>query len=164
MSGKRISEMTDAEIREMATGAPTYNSATMDYTGTIRARERYEALDLRYHLARAHAKLEAGGEYDPATHGAPTGPLTATEHLERLALGEYLSRHYRPNCELDAALRAGVSLAQVAAALDCTEDAARERIRAWAAGQHRLHGDLGGIFGLDDDAYAAVLGRVDGAR
>jgi len=59
---------------------------------TSTARRRWEKLEQRYRLARAHATLEARGEYDDARHGAAVAEtLTRAEHLERLALGEYLS-------------------------------------------------------------------------
>ena len=35
-----------------------------------------------------------------------TEPLSAAEHLERIALDEYIVRHYQPHYELDEALKA----------------------------------------------------------
>jgi hypothetical protein len=98
--------------------------------GTIDARERYDELTMRDHLARAHAKLQASGEYDPEKYGTGnTEPLTATEHLELLATAEYLARAYKPHGEVDRALRAGATWQQVAEALDTDEGQARQEYR-----------------------------------
>src|SRR5260370_38249050 len=85
-----------------------YDNASRRYgPGTHAARERYDELSMREHLARAHAKLAAAGTYDPARHGTRgTEPLTAAEHLELLATAEYLSRAYNPVYEVDHALQA----------------------------------------------------------
>jgi hypothetical protein len=87
----------------------TCDQASQRYgPGLLAARERYDVLSGRYHLARAYATLRARGEYDPTKHGTgDTEPLTAEEHLELLALGEYLARSYKPSFEVDNALRAG---------------------------------------------------------
>jgi hypothetical protein len=102
----------------------TYHEVSRLYgPGTIGARERYGELSMREHLARAYTTLWARGEYDPAKHGAgDSEPLTAEEHLELLALGEYLARSYKPSFEVDHALRAGATWAQVAEALDADAD------------------------------------------
>jgi hypothetical protein len=130
--------------------------------------KRRNELDGRYHSARSEEILKARGEWDPARHGPHTEPLTPAEHLERIALDEYIARFYQPHYELDAALQAGATLAQVADALGCLPDEACERIRDWADGQHgrwaRYAAEGEYRFGLSDDAYAAVLARLEGGQ
>lgn len=129
--------------------------------GRRAARERYKELSSRKHLASAYAKLRASGEYDPARHGAgDTEPLTADEHLELLAIGEYLTRSYEPLGEVDDALRAGVSWAQVAEALDTDEAMARVEYRAWADGQHDMRKWTEARLGMSDPEYAEALERA----
>ena len=72
----------------------TYDDASRLYgPGTIGARERYDELSMRDHLARAYASLGASGEYDAARHGTgDTAPLTAAEHLDLLATAESVRR------------------------------------------------------------------------
>src|SRR5258706_11786880 len=120
------------------TAPVTYDQASRRYgPGTMVARDRYDELSMREHLARAYATLKASGQYDPARHGTrDTGPLTAAEHLELVATAEYLSRSYKPAFEVDQALRAGATWAQVADALGTDEADARAAYRAWADGQH----------------------------
>jgi hypothetical protein len=156
--------MTDDEIQDLAGGgAVTYNEASRRY-GARRhaASERYDELSTRDHLARAHAKLKAAGEYDPARHGTrDIKPLTAGEHLELLATAEYLARSYKPSFEVDNALRAGATWAQVAEALDTSEAAARVAYRAWADGQHQLWVDCDGKFGMDGGEHAGAMRRME---
>jgi hypothetical protein len=140
----------------------TYHAVSQRYgPGTHDARERYDELAMREHLARAHAKLRATGEYDRAQHGAGNAePLTAAEHLELLATGEYLSRSYKPVPEVDHALRAGASWAQVADALGTDEPAARAAYRAWADGQHDLLAWTEGRLGMSDAEHAEAMQRA----
>ena len=58
---------------------------------------RYQALDQRDQTARAIATLQARGEWgdDRSLNPEDYPPLTAAEHLEVLALGEVMARHYR---------------------------------------------------------------------
>jgi hypothetical protein len=120
---------------------------------------------MRDHLARAHARLRASGEYDAARHGTrDTEPLTAAEHLELLATAEYLARAYKPSFETDNALRAGASWAQVADALAADEAAARVAYRAWADAQHDILTQAEGRLGISHAEYADAMQRVaDGA-
>jgi hypothetical protein len=145
--------------------AITYNQASERFgPGTFTARERYEELNSRYHLHRARTKLIATGQYDPAKHGTrETEPLTTCEHLELLAVAEYLTRCYKPSFEIDNALRAGATWLQIADALGTDETSARANYRAWAEGQHQLFTDLG-MFGLDDTSFAEALKRLEGHR
>jgi hypothetical protein len=140
----------------------TYHQASQRYgPGALAARERYDELSGRYHLARAYATLRARGEYDPAKHGTgDTEPLTAAEHLELLALGEYLARSYKPSFEVDNALQAGATWAQIAEALDTDEAMARVAYRAWADGQHDMLGWTEGRLGMSDAEYAEVKARA----
>ena len=101
MSGQPASKKPDGTV-ELA--APvTVDDADRRYgPGRHAARERYDELSMRDHLARAHATLQARGEYDPARHGPDDAePLTTAEHLELLAAAEYLSRAYKPSVEVD---------------------------------------------------------------
>jgi hypothetical protein len=150
----------DGQVRQSR--PVTYNAVSQRYgPGTRDARERYDDLSMRDCLARAYAKLRPTGRYDPARHGAGDGePLTAAEHLELLATGEYLSRSYRPVPEVDHALRAGASWAQVADALGTDEPAARAAYRAWADGQHHLLTWTEGRLGMSDADYAEAMQRA----
>jgi hypothetical protein len=140
----------------------TYNAVSQRYgPGTHDARERYDELAGRDCLARAYARLRATGRYDPARHGAgDTEPLTAAEHLELLATAEYLSRSYKPVPEVDHALRAGASWAQVADALGTDEPVARAAYRAWADGQHDMLTWTEGRLGMSDADYAKAIQRA----
>ena len=58
------------------------------------------------------------------------------------------------------AVLAGASWPQVAAATGSDEATARQAYREWADGQHRLHADYEGKFGLDAVEHAAALRRT----
>ena len=92
-------EPTGDQTGEAASPLPatTYEQAQATYRCTSDARERFEELDNRDLSARAIATLQARGTYDPQQHGDADKypPLTAEEHLEVLAAGELLARHYR---------------------------------------------------------------------
>ena len=139
----------------------TYDQAAQHYgPGTIEARERYEELSHRRTMADAYAKLRDAGTYDPAKHGAgDTEPLTAAEHLELLAIGEYLARAYKPSFEVDHA-QAGATWAQVAEALDTRESMVRVAYRVWADGQHDMLRWTEGRLGMSDAQYAEALARA----
>jgi len=145
-------------------GPVTHDDAARRYgPGTIGARERYDELSMRDHLARAYARLRASGEYDAARHGTGDAePLTAAEHLELLATAEHLARAYKPSFETDNALRAGASWAQVADALGIDEAAARVAYRAWADGQHDMLTWTEGRLGMSHAEYAEAMQRVAG--
>jgi hypothetical protein len=140
----------------------TYNAVSQRYgPGAHHARKRYDELSTRDCLSRAYAQLRATGQYDPARHGTgDTEPLTAAEHLELLATGEYLSRSYKPVPEVDHALQAGASWAQIADALGTDEPAARAAYRAWADGQHDLLAWTEGRLGMSDAEYAEAMQRA----
>jgi hypothetical protein len=165
----KTGELGAGEPRELEARQPgpvTYDDAARRYgPGTMGARERYDELSMRDHLARAYARLRAAGEYDAARHGTgDTEPLTAAEHLELLATAEYLARAYKPSFETDNALRAGASWAQVADALGTDEAAARLAYRAWADGQHDMLTWTEGRLGMSHAEYAEAMQRVaDGA-
>lgn len=141
----------------------TYHAVSQRYDpGTHDARERYDELSMREHLARAYANLRATGQYDPARHGpGDTQPLTTTEHLELLATGEYLSRSYKPAPQVDHALRVGASWTQIADALGTDDTTARAAYRAWADGQHNLLTWTEGQLGMSDADYAEAMRRAD---
>lgn len=114
----------------------------------------------------AHTTLQARGTFDPQRHGDADKypPLTADEHLEVLALGEVLARHYRHPSQVGHALKAGVSWAQVAAATGTDEATARREYQAWADGQRRLHQDYAGKFGMSPTDHAAAIARATDAE
>jgi hypothetical protein len=137
------------------TGPTTYDEAT---GGNIAEQmDRYRELAEHDLMARSIAILKARGEYEPSGHvnDERFPPLSVAEHLEMLALGERIARYYRHPSQVDKAVKAGASWAQIAAATGTTEDAARAAYREWADGQHRLHGDIG--IGLDDAEYADAI-------
>ena len=113
---------------------------------------RYEELTGRNLVARSIAALQARGGYDKDKHPDPGEypPLTAAEHLEMLALGEAIAFYYRHPSQVDGAVRAGATWAQIAAARNTTPEAARAAYREWADGQHTYAG-------MGDDEYAAAL-------
>jgi hypothetical protein len=162
VSGQPGSKKPDGTV-ELA-GPVTVDDADRRYgPGRHAARERYDELSMRDHLARGLATLQARGEYDPARHGpGDAEPLTAAEHLELLAAAEYLSRAYKPSVEVDYALRAGASWPQVAAALGTDEASARVAYREWADGQHDLLTWTQGQLGMSDAEHAAALDRAAG--
>jgi len=113
---------------------------------------RYEELTGRNLVARSIAALQARGGYDKDKHPDPGEypPLTAAEHLEMLALGEAIAFYYRHPSQVDGAVRAGATWAQIAAARNTEPEAARAAYREWADGQHTYAG-------MGDDEYAAAL-------
>ncbi|MEW1604967.1 hypothetical protein [Streptomyces sp. NPDC093808] len=100
----------------------------------------------------------------PADYPHPVERGTAVDALAGLALGEAVRRHvqHEHGTRVREALELGASWSEVAAALDVSPDDARELLRAWAEGQHRLYrGDVAEgrprPLGLDDQEHAAVL-------
>ena len=136
----------------------TYNEASeVPFPDVL---NRYEELDQRDSMSRAIATLQARGEWggDRSLNPEDYPPLTATEHLELLALGEVIARHYRHPVLVHHAVLAGATWAQIAAATGGDADQARQAYGQWAEGQHRLRQDFpGGTIGLGDDEYAAAL-------
>jgi len=121
---------------------------------------RYQALTDRDAMARAIATLQARGEWNADRSLKPEDypPLTAAEHLELIALGEVMARHYRHPSQVHLAVVAGAAWAQIAAATGGDPDQARQAYREWAEGQHRLRADFpGGTIGLDDEQHAAAI-------
>jgi hypothetical protein len=110
---------------DLAAGGPrTYRAVAEEYgPGISKARERHEQLTDRILFARAAQQAAAQGQ--PVRTARE--PLTRDEHLEYLALGEMLARYYRPRYEVAAAFAAGASVAEVALALDISEEQVRER-------------------------------------
>jgi hypothetical protein len=142
--------------------AITYYQAETGYRCTIDARERFEELTNRDLTVRAHTTLKTRGTYDPQRHGDADKyqPLTAEEHLEILAAGEMLARYYRHPALVHQAVTAGASWPQIAEATGSDEAQVRRGYREWADGQHRLHGDYQGKFGMDDAEHAAAISRA----
>lgn len=143
-------------------GMITYWLAHGGYRGVIAVRERFDELASRDSTARAIATLKARGTYDPAKH-ADIGnyqPLTAAEHLEVLAIGELLARHYRHPTYVDQAVKAGASWPQIAEAVGSDEARVRQQYREWADGQHHLYVHYEGKLGMNDAEHAAAIKRA----
>ena len=140
------------------TGPTTYDEASaMPWPDVL---NRYQALTDRDAMARAIATLQARGTWtdDRGLKPADFPPLTAEEHLELLALGEVMARHYRHPARVHDAVVAGATWEQIAAATGGDADQARQAYRQWAEGQHRLRdGFPGGTIGLGDEEYDAAV-------
>jgi hypothetical protein len=165
VSGEPASRAHGDEVHDPAGPRPvTYDDASRLYgPGTRAASGRYDDLSMRDFLAGAYAKLRASGQYDPDKHGTgSTGPLTVAEHLELLATQEYLSRAYKPSFEVDLALRAGATWAQLAEALGTDEASARAAYREWADGQHHLLTWTDGRIGMSDAEHESAIERAAG--
>ena len=164
VTAKRVTERTTEDARDLATAprTTTYWEAQANYRSTFDMRERFEELTTRELLARSYATLKARGNYEPRKHGDASKhqPLTATEHLEILALGEAMARYYRHPARIDEAVKAGASWAQIADAVGSDEAQARRAYREWADGQHRLHADYEGKFGMNEAEHAAAISRA----
>ena len=80
--------------------------------------DRYRELAQRDALAKAIAIKKARGDYQPGGHVSEENfpPLTVAEHLEMIALGERIARYYAHPSQVDVAVKAGASWAQIAAA------------------------------------------------
>jgi len=139
-------------------GTTTYDEASaMQWPDVLM---RQQALSDRESMARAIATLQARGEWndDRSINPEDYPPLTAAEHLELIALGGVMARHYRHPALVHHAVIAGATWDQVAAAAGTSADQARQAYREWAEGQHRLRSDFpGGTIGLDDGEYAAAI-------
>jgi hypothetical protein len=121
---------------------------------------RFQVLEHRDSTARSIAILKARGTYRPGGHVTEDRfpPLTVDEHLELIALGEALARHFRHPASVHDAVLAGATWEQIAAAAGSGPDQARQAYREWAEGQHRLRQDYpGGTIGLGGEQYAAAL-------
>ncbi len=128
--------------------------------------DRYRELAGQDLMARSIATLKARGEWTGdrarALNPGKYPPVTLAEYLEMLAPGERIARYCRHPSQVDKAVKAGASWAQIAAATGTAEDAARAAYLQWAAGQHRLHADIG--MGLDDAGYAAAIEAAGGPQ
>ncbi len=164
MTSRDDEEMTREQAREPAAPLPatTYEQAQSCYRSTTDAQERFEELTSRDLTASAIAVLQARGTYDPHRHShlGKYPPLTTGEHLEVLAAGEMLARHYRHPALVHNAVKAGASWAQVAAATGADEIQVRLWYREWADAQHGLHAYYGGTLGMDDAEHAAAITRA----
>jgi hypothetical protein len=147
--------------RPEATRPLTYQDAQAAYRGTHDAINRFHDLAGRELLARAVEQLRARGEYDPAKYGpGEEEPLTTAEHLELLATGEMLARHYRHPARVHDAVKAGATWEQIGAARGTSADGTRQDYRQWAASQHWLYAEYEGKFGMNDTEYATAIERT----
>ena len=155
--------MTGDEVRKLAgtTRPVTYRQG---FSRTLTdQQDRFHKLTDRDLMARAIAKLQADGTYDPRQHGASAEypPLTVAEHLERLALGEHIARFHRHPPNVHQAVMAGATWQQITAAIDAADARqVRQDYRDWAERQHWLHQQLGGAAGLNPTKYAAAIARA----
>jgi hypothetical protein len=157
--GEITAAFREHRAEEAARHPVTYHEAsTGNLTGQM---ERYRDLAQHDALAGAIAIGKARGTYEPNEYvnEEKFPPLTMAEHLEMLALGERIARYYRHPSQVDKAVKAGASWAQIAAATGTTEDAARAAYREWAESLHQLHADMG--MGMGDDQYAAAIRAAD---
>ena len=140
------------------TGPTTYDEVSaMQWPDVL---NRYQALTDRDSMARAIATLQARGDWGDDRSLSPEDypPLTAAEHLELIALGEVIARHYRHPALVHYAVVAGATWQQIADAAGGDVHQARQAYQAWAEGQRQLRRDFpGGTLGLGDDEYAAAL-------
>ena len=132
-------------------------AAAMSFADVL---NRYQQLNDRHSMARAIATLRARGQWredrtlDPASYP----PLTAGEHLDLIALGEVIARHYRHPVHVHYAVLAGATWEQIGAASGTDADEARVAYRGWAQEQHRVRLEFpGGTIGLDDSEYEAAM-------
>jgi hypothetical protein len=150
--------VTGPAVRDPVTGPATYTqAAAMPFADVL---YRYQALSSRDSMARAIATLQARGQWNDDRSVDPDDypPLTAAGHLELIALGEVIARHYTHPSLVHHAVVAGATWAQIAAATGGDPDQARRAYREWAEGQHQLRRDFpGGTIGLGDEEYAAAI-------
>jgi hypothetical protein len=146
------------------TGPTTFSEAwDMPFPDVL---NRYQVLENRGTMSLAIATLRVRGEWNDDRSLDPDDypPLTAAEHLEMLALGEVVARHYRHPSQVHHAVMAGATWEQIAAATGGDPGQARQAYREWAEGQHQLRRDFpGGVIGLGDDEYAAAIKAADAA-
>ena len=144
------------------TGPTTYDEASgMPWPDVL---NRSQALTGRVSLARAIATPQARSEWndDRSLNPEDYPPLTAAEHLELIALGEVMARHYRHPALVHYAVMAGATWEQIASATGGDAGEVRQDYRTWADGQHRLRSDFpGGTIGRADDEYAAAIKAAD---
>ena len=145
------------------TGPTTYDEVSaMPWPDVL---NRYQALTDRDSVAWAIAALQAPGTWKDNRHLKPEDypPLAAAEHLELIALGEIMARHYRHPAQVHHAVLAGATWEQIAAAAGGAPDQARQAYREWAEGQHRLRRDFpGGTIGLDNAEYDVAIEAAGG--
>jgi hypothetical protein len=145
------------------TSPVTYDEASrMPWSDIL---NRYQVLTDRDAMARAIATLQARGEWneDRSLNPEDYPPPTLAEHLELLALGEVMARHYRHPALVHHAVVAGATWQQVAATTGGDVSQARQAYLDWAIGQRRLRqGFPGGTIGLGDDEYAAAIKAAGG--
>ena len=140
------------------TGRITYDEASgIPFPDVL---NRYQALNDRDTMARAIATLHARGEWndDRSLNLGDYPPLTLAEHLEMLALGEVLARHFAHPAHVHHAVMAEATWEQIAAAAGGDPRRARERYHQWAIGQRELREQYpDGLIGLSEDEYRAAV-------
>lgn len=104
---------------------------------------------------------------------ALTSQQVVDDVLAELALAHELARRLLQGrwCAVDKALRAGATVAEVAAAMDLEDEVVRAGLRAWADDQQALHREIGfGLTAAQADGVRALValprsvGDSDGAR
>jgi len=140
------------------TGPRTYDEASA--MARADALNRYQALNDRGAMARAIGTLQARGQWNDDRSLKPEDypPLTTDEHLEVIALGEVMARHYRHPTQVHHAVMAGATWAQIAAAAGGDAGETLEGYLRWAEQQRQLREQFpDGSIGLGDDEYAAAI-------
>ena len=140
----------------------TYWLAQGGNRGITEARERFDELTMRDLVARSLATLKVRSTHDSNRYPNPGmhQPLTVAEHLEVLAFGEVLARHYRHPAHVDQAVKAGATWPQIAEAVGSDEAQVRQRYLEWVDGQHDLYVHYEGKLGMGDAEYAAAINRA----
>jgi hypothetical protein len=133
----------------------TYNAPGLLTEHLARRRE----LTSRDLVSRSIAQSQAEGTYTPSSHLDPADypPLTITEHLEVLAIGEALARHFRHPAGIHQAIAAGATWEQIADAIGTDIPTLRRDYQAWADGQHHLYQTSNGQLGITDAEHAAAI-------
>jgi hypothetical protein len=111
------------------TGPATFSEAwDMPFTDVL---NRYQVLENRDTMSRAIATLRVRGERNDDRSLDPDDypPLTTAEHLEMLALGEVIARHYRHLSQVHHTVMAGATWEQIAAATGGDPGQARQAYR-----------------------------------
>jgi hypothetical protein len=136
-----------------ATERPTTWAAAGDLN-IDEQKARYDALSHLVLMTQVIAEMKARGQQvSEAINEVDYPPLTAAEHLERVALGERIALYYRHPSQVDRAIKAGATWQQIADARGITTDQAQQDYREWIKGQHRYAG-------MSDTDYAAAIERA----
>jgi hypothetical protein len=117
---------------------------------------RYQLLQHRDRRSRTAVGARPPGRRRQG--GAASEPLTVSERLEMLALGEHLARLFRHPALVHQAVQAGATWPQIAAALAETSFQARKDYMLWADGQRGIaEADPGMTTGMSEAEHITAL-------